>query len=200
MKQALSRIYQRFVLGHPKSVLAALAILLLFFSYHAKEFKLDASADSLLLEDDKDLELYRTIAERYAIRDFLVVTFLFLLGASPYLLLPLRAAQNPLLNWENPVNWQNFWHLVSGRIYRASYLAGDALSIVEKLAQGSSLFLEQFGLLGLLLGFAGVVLLFQKSRFCFLTLWISLFSWGVFLVYQAPSAHLYLLPFFFAIF
>lgn len=75
MTHALSRLYHRIILGHPRGVLVALSLLLVFFSYHAKDFKLDASADSLLLEDDKDLERYRKIAERYVLRDFLVVTF-----------------------------------------------------------------------------------------------------------------------------
>ncbi len=75
MTHALSRVYHRIVLGHPIGVLVALSLLFLFFSYHVKDFKLDASADSLLLEDDKDLELFRKIAKRYAIKDFLVVTF-----------------------------------------------------------------------------------------------------------------------------
>ena len=55
----LPKIYERVVLGSPVFVLAVLALVLLFFSYHAREFKLDASADALLLEDDKDLKLYR---------------------------------------------------------------------------------------------------------------------------------------------
>jgi len=75
MTHALARLYQRIVLGHPIGVLVALSLWLIFFAYHAKDFKLDASSDSILLEDDKDLELYRKIASRYDIKDFLFVTF-----------------------------------------------------------------------------------------------------------------------------
>ncbi len=52
-----------------------MATVLAFFTVHTKDFKLDASADSLLLDDDKDLELFREIVERYATRDFLFITF-----------------------------------------------------------------------------------------------------------------------------
>ena len=134
--------------------------------------------------------------KKKAWKDALFQTIFFLFGASPYLVLPLRAARNPILNWENPVTWQNFLNLISGRIYRASYLMGNVSSIFEKLQQGSALLLEQFGLVGLALGFAGLVFLFQKNRFYGLTLWLALALIGIFFLYQAPSAHLYLLPFF----
>jgi len=75
MMNGFAKLYNRIVLGHPKVVLIVLLLLLSFFSYHAKDFKLDASSDSLLLKDDKDLKIYREIITRYHIKDFLVVTF-----------------------------------------------------------------------------------------------------------------------------
>ncbi|MEE8164054.1 MAG: hypothetical protein V3T64_00650, partial [Myxococcota bacterium] len=63
------------MLGHPRAVLALLLGLLAFFAYHARNFELDASADSLLLEDDKDLQLSRQVGSRYRTLDLLVVTF-----------------------------------------------------------------------------------------------------------------------------
>ncbi|MES9886331.1 MAG: MMPL family transporter, partial [Candidatus Sedimenticola sp. 6PFRAG1] len=53
-----------------------LLILVLGLSvYFAKDFQLDASADSLVLENDKDLRYYRSIRARYGSDDFLVVTY-----------------------------------------------------------------------------------------------------------------------------
>ena len=75
MMNGLSQLYNKIVLGYPKIVLTALLLLLAFFSYHAKDFKLDASPDTLLLEDDKDLKRFREIVDRYKITDFLFVTF-----------------------------------------------------------------------------------------------------------------------------
>ncbi len=63
------------VLTRPKLVLAGLLVLLAFFAYHAKDFRLDASADSLLLEDDPDLHLLRQLSSRYEVPDLLLVTF-----------------------------------------------------------------------------------------------------------------------------
>jgi len=45
---------------------------MLFF---APNFKLDASADSLILENDKDLITYRNIIQRYQTKEFLVITY-----------------------------------------------------------------------------------------------------------------------------
>jgi predicted RND superfamily exporter protein len=71
----LPAVYQRFLLSRPWTVLVVLALLLAFFSYHSQDFRLDASADSLLLEDDKDLHLLREINARYQSQDLLIVTF-----------------------------------------------------------------------------------------------------------------------------
>ena len=67
--------YDTLVLRNPKLVLVVLLSILVFFGYHTKDFKLDASADSLLLEGDADLNVLRKIHERYPSGDLLVVTY-----------------------------------------------------------------------------------------------------------------------------
>ena len=56
MKGSIAKIYDSVILKRPKIILCVLLSVLIFFSYHAKDFRLDASADSLLLEDDADLD------------------------------------------------------------------------------------------------------------------------------------------------
>ena len=75
MTSRIAQAYDAVVLRNPKLVLVALLSVLVFFGYHTKDFKLEASADSLLLEDDVDLKLFRKIHERYPSNDLLVVTF-----------------------------------------------------------------------------------------------------------------------------
>ena len=67
--------YRHLVLNHPVFTLLLLLAVSAFFISHAKDFKLDASADALLLENDEDLKIFRDLNKRYAIRDFLFVTF-----------------------------------------------------------------------------------------------------------------------------
>ena len=52
-----------------------MSAILVFFAAGIANFKLDASADSLLLDDDKDLKIFRDLAERYATSEYLFVTF-----------------------------------------------------------------------------------------------------------------------------
>jgi predicted RND superfamily exporter protein len=65
----------RFILGKPRLVLFLVAVLLLFSGYFLKDFRLDASADSLVVEGDPDLEYSREINARYATRDFVFVVY-----------------------------------------------------------------------------------------------------------------------------
>ena len=75
MTSYIAKVYDNFVLDNPKLVLIFLALLFAFFGYHTSNFRLDASADSLLLEDDLDLKIFRKIHERYPSSDLLVVTY-----------------------------------------------------------------------------------------------------------------------------
>ena len=61
MSIPIVKAYDNLVLQRPKSVLLILLLILAVFGYYTKDFKLDASADSLLLEDDVDLKLFRKI-------------------------------------------------------------------------------------------------------------------------------------------
>ena len=74
MMARIVRAYDTLLLN-PKLVLVMLLSILVFFGYHTKDFRLDASADTLLLEDDRDLKVYRGIQERYPSNDLLIVTF-----------------------------------------------------------------------------------------------------------------------------
>ncbi|PPR28450.1 MAG: hypothetical protein CFH38_00048 [Alphaproteobacteria bacterium MarineAlpha10_Bin1] len=75
MTSRFATAYDTIVLGNPKLVLVALLAVLVFFGYYTKDFRLDASADSLLLEDDLDLQTFRKIHQRYPSSDLLIVTY-----------------------------------------------------------------------------------------------------------------------------
>jgi predicted RND superfamily exporter protein len=75
MKHTLLRIYDRCILGHPVLTLFVTFCVLVFFGLQVPKFKLDASGDSLVLENDTDLYYYRQITERYRAQDILVITY-----------------------------------------------------------------------------------------------------------------------------
>ena len=68
-------LYQSTVLEKPRTILALLILCLLFFGYHTKDFRLDASSDTLLIENDPDLKYLREVTDRYGAKEFLVLTF-----------------------------------------------------------------------------------------------------------------------------
>jgi len=71
----LSDIYQKLVLQHPWMTLAAVLLAAVVLACGLPNFKLDASADSLTLEHDSDLDYFREISKRYQSSDFLVITY-----------------------------------------------------------------------------------------------------------------------------
>ena len=69
------KIYKKSIIEKPKLVLLILVTLLLSFGYFAKDFQLDASSDTLLLENDPDLKYLREVNAKYRSKDFLVLTY-----------------------------------------------------------------------------------------------------------------------------
>ena len=69
------QLYQNTVLKKPKIILLFLIVALLGFGYFSKDFKLDASSDTLLIEGDPDLKYLKEITNRYGAKEFLVLTF-----------------------------------------------------------------------------------------------------------------------------
>ena len=68
-------LYKNLIIEKPKFTLSILMILLLSFGYFSKNFQLDASSDTLLLENDPDLKYLREVNTKYGSKDFLVLTY-----------------------------------------------------------------------------------------------------------------------------
>jgi uncharacterized protein len=71
----LAHLYQNTVLKKPKSVFIFLIIILFSFGYFSKDFRLDASSDTLLIEGDPDLKYLKEVNKRYGAKDFLILTY-----------------------------------------------------------------------------------------------------------------------------
>jgi hypothetical protein len=102
MAALLIKLYNKTVLQKPLITLLITAIVVAFFLTHLTRFELDASADSLILENDATLKYYRDVREQYGSDDFLVVTYspglpLF----SPEILADIRELRNELAEIEH---------------------------------------------------------------------------------------------------
>ena len=73
--QWLLELYRNTVLEFPKITLAVAALIIALIAQGASQFELDASAESMVLENDQDLVNYRSISERFGSSEFLIVTY-----------------------------------------------------------------------------------------------------------------------------
>jgi len=75
MKNSLINLYENIVFKHSKLMLLVIAVLIAFLSQYAGNFRLDASSDSLVLENDESLKYFRKVVTKYNTADFLVLTY-----------------------------------------------------------------------------------------------------------------------------
>lgn len=68
-------IYKKLILEKPAITLLVSFLVIGFLGLFSTNFKLDASSDSLVLENDRDLRYYQSISARYGSDDFLVITY-----------------------------------------------------------------------------------------------------------------------------
>lgn len=65
----------RLIVAFPKITLALFTALALFFGYYSTRLEIDASSQTLLLDNDKDLQIWREVSKRYETPNFLVLAY-----------------------------------------------------------------------------------------------------------------------------
>lgn len=68
-------LFEQVILKYPRIVLVCLLTAVVFLGFGIKYFRLDASAETLVLDNDRDLKYSRLINSRYGENDLLVLTF-----------------------------------------------------------------------------------------------------------------------------
>ena len=101
-----SYFYQKNIIEKPKVVLIFLLLFLIGFGFFTKDFRLDASSDTLLLENDPDLQYLREINERYGSKEFLILTY------TPDELMISEKSLNNLLSLKYKIQSLNWVHSV----------------------------------------------------------------------------------------
>lgn len=71
----MQSLYQNFLLKYPLRILLLLFVMILSFSYYTTKLEIDASAETLLLNDDKDLAFSRMIDKRFETDNSLILTY-----------------------------------------------------------------------------------------------------------------------------
>jgi len=69
------KIYDSLIFKYPFIFLLLVSIFVGYLTYNAKYMQIDASAETLLLEDDEDLKFFRQTFKKYENSNFLIVTY-----------------------------------------------------------------------------------------------------------------------------
>ena len=75
MPPVILQTYDRLVLGRPWLTIALVALVVAGFASQLGKIKLDASADSLMLQGDPSLEFYREASREYSTEEFVLITW-----------------------------------------------------------------------------------------------------------------------------
>jgi hypothetical protein len=71
----LEKIYEEYILKFPKLFLSLITLVMVVVGINITKLEIDASAQTLLLEGDKDLEFMRKVGNNFAANEFLIVTY-----------------------------------------------------------------------------------------------------------------------------
>ncbi|MCK4776944.1 MAG: hypothetical protein KAS39_01125 [Actinomycetia bacterium] len=71
----MNNLYQNYLLKYPKIILSFMTVFIVVMAFSALKLEIDASAETLLLEGDKDLEFSREVSKRFEAPSILVVTY-----------------------------------------------------------------------------------------------------------------------------
>ena len=75
MLSSILNFYTKQVLFRPVIVLLVLSGMFFYFWLNVKDFRLDASADSLILENDEDFKSFLSVNKTYGSNSYLVITY-----------------------------------------------------------------------------------------------------------------------------
>jgi hypothetical protein len=119
----------------------------------------------------------------------------FAIGLSVYLLIPLRTAAHPFVNWGDATTLDRFFALISAELYRGYALSTGPQELLARIAAFAQLLVMQYGWLGVGLGLIGVyhALISSNRSWRWLALTIALYLLFA-LSYNTPDSALYLIP------
>ncbi|MEW6096750.1 MAG: DUF2723 domain-containing protein [bacterium] len=91
-----------------------------------------------------------------------MILFLFI-GLIPYIYLPIRGFQAPLIDWGNPVTFENFVRLITGKIYKETMFSASVPQLLETIKHHLWLLIHQFTLYFGILSLLGIFILYKRS-------------------------------------
>ncbi|HEY6711451.1 MAG TPA: DUF2723 domain-containing protein [Rubrobacter sp.] len=122
-------------------------------------------------------------------------TGLFLLGLTPYLYLPIRAAMDPPMEANNPTDFGRFWYVVSGGNLTGSFFSFGPLELPERMVFYWEHLLDNMPFPVVMVALTGAVVMLLKDRAVGIFLGFLFFGWLFHAVENnIPDIDLYFIP------
>ncbi len=102
-------------------------------------------------------------------KTYAFLSFFFLIGFSHYLYLPIRSTQNPFYDWGDPETFYRLMAHVSDRKDASYHFSFPVDAIPAQLKLYSSFFIDNFSILGVILGSIGFFYLLRNKEIKMLT-------------------------------
>jgi hypothetical protein len=119
----------------------------------------------------------------------------FFIGLSVYALIPLRAAQQPPINWGDAASLDRFLALITAEMYRGYALSTPPADLLSRVVAFAQLIVTQYGWLGVILGAIGIYYALVSLNKNWRCLAATLALYLLFaLTYSAADSALYLVP------
>lgn len=95
-------------------------------------------------------------------KKILWIAVFFVIGLTVYVYLPVRADNN-VLSWGNPYDWEHFYRHVSGKQFSV-WMFSSSENAVKQFGYFTGSFPKEFGYIFLILAIPGAIRLFQANR------------------------------------
>jgi hypothetical protein len=138
---------------------------------------------------------WRSTRVAYTFRQRLLPIIAFVAGLGLYALIPLRAAQQPPVNWGDARSLDRFLALITAEMYRGYALSAPPAELLARLIAFAQLIVTQFGWLGVILGAVGGYHALVSPNQNWRWLAVTIVLYVIFAVtYAAADSALYLIP------
>jgi hypothetical protein len=129
------------------------------------------------------------------VRIVLGSAWLFLLGLTPYLYLPIRAAMDPPMEANNPTNFGRFWYVVSGGNLTGSFFSFGPSELPERMVFYWEHLLDNMPFLVVVVALTGAGVMLLKDRAVGIFLGFLFIGWLFHAVENdIPDIDLYFIP------